>query len=369
MRGLLLIHLGTPDAPTTGAVRRYLREFLSDERVLDMHPVARFVLLNVFILPLRPRRSAAAYRRIWTERGSPLRFHAQDLAAEVRKRLAHEWQVESAMRYGEPSIGDALASFRDSGVDEISVLPLFPHHASASTGSALEAVYRQAGIEWNVAELCAIGPFHNTPEFLDAAAEVAGSKLESASPDHVLFSFHGLPERQIRQSDESGNRCLERDDCCSRLRADNRHCYRAQCSQTARALAGKLRLRDGAWSLSFQSRLGRTPWIGPHTDAVIAELAASGVRRIAVWCPGFVADCLETLEEIGMRARAAFLQAGGNEFTLVPALNSSAAWADAVAAIVRSRSPSGGRDYHRGSAASATARRSEGQIDQHRQAE
>lgn len=334
MTGLLLINLGTPDAPTTPAVRRYLAQFLADPRVLDMNGFGRWVLLHGVILRTRPRQSAEAYEKIWTERGSPLLFHSRDLADKVRERLGDGWHVELGMRYGSPSIGAALDAFRQLGIDRIVVLPLFPQFASSSTGSALEVVFRAAATRWNVPQLAVVEPFYDDPGFIDAFARVGKPVIDELGADHVLFSFHGLPERQILKSDDTGQHCLRSADCCDRMASANRNCYRAQAFATARALAAELALPEGGWSVAFQSRLGRIPWIKPYTDVVLDELAAKGVKRLAVYSPAFVADCLETLEELGIRAREQFLAAGGEELALVPSLNATDAWADAVVRLV-----------------------------------
>ncbi len=337
-RGLLLVNLGTPDAPEPGPVRRYLREFLSDPRVLDLSALGRWALLNLVILPVRPRRSAEAYRKIWTERGSPLLFHGQDLAAAVQARLGGERHVELAMRYGNPSLPHALTRLRTAGVEELTVFPLYPQYAASSTGSTLEQVFALAGSAWNVTPLRVVPPFYDHPGFLDAFADVARPVIAAARADHVLFSFHGLPERHMRKSDESAPgaaHCLASASCCDAIVDANRHCYRAQSYFTARALAERLGLTKPGYSVSFQSRLGSTPWVKPYTDRVLPELARSGVKRLAVMCPAFVADCLETLEEIGLRARDSFLQAGGESLTLVPSLNAHPRWVDAVVQLAR----------------------------------
>jgi ferrochelatase len=335
MTGLLLLNLGTPDAPDTSAVRRYLREFLSDPRVIDINPVGRFLLLELVILPFRPARSAEAYRKIWTDRGSPLLFHSRDLTERVRERLGPRWHVALAMRYGKPSIAAALDELRQAGVDRIVVLPLFPQYASSSTGSALEAVMGVAGQQWNVPRLSVIEDFYDHAGMIDAFVAQGRPVIEDIRADHVLFSFHGLPERQVQKSDDTGRHCLIADDCCARITTANRNCYRAQSFATARLLAARLGLTSDGYTVCFQSRLGRTPWIQPYTDHVLDQLAAAGKKRLAVFCPAFVADCLETLEEIGIRAREQFQAAGGEDLALVPSLNSTPAWADAVVDLAR----------------------------------
>ena len=336
--GLLLINLGTPDAPTPGAVRRYLREFLSDPRVLDIHPLGRALLLNLFILPTRPRKSAAAYQKVWTERGSPLLFHSQDLTAGVQERLGPAWLVKLGMRYGAPSIGEALLALLHAGVQRLVVLPLYPQYSAASTGSCTEEVFRIAGARWVTPNLSLVEPFFDDPGFIAAFAARGRPVLLAERPDHILFSFHGLPERQIRKADDTGAHCLARPDCCDRMVSANRACYRAQCYATTRLLAAALDLRADDYTVCFQSRLGRTPWIRPYTDQVLPELRARGKQRLVVFCPAFVADCLETVEEIGIRARADFLAAGGESLTLVPSLNATPAWMDAVVALVHKQS-------------------------------
>jgi ferrochelatase len=337
MTGLLLINLGTPDAPTPSAVRRYLRQFLSDPRVLDINPLGRAVLLHGVILPFRPAKSAEAYRKIWTDRGSPLLFHSRDLVERVQTLLGPRWAVELGMRYGEPSLEHALARLAERGAQRVVIFPLYPQYSSASTGSSVEEVFRLASGRWVTPNLSVVEPFYDHPAFLRAFAAVGAPILAEQRPDHVVFSFHGLPERHILKADETGAHCLRSPDCSATLGTANRNCYRAQSYATARGLAVALGLepREGAWTVAFQSRLGRTPWIRPYTDVVLPELAKTGVKRVVVFCPAFVADCLETLEEIGLRANDDFRAAGGESLTLVPSLNASPIWADAVGTIVR----------------------------------
>ncbi|MEP6654038.1 MAG: ferrochelatase [Myxococcales bacterium] len=337
--GLLLCNLGTPDQPTASAVRRYLREFLADPRVLDINPLGRWALLNLIILPFRPRKSAAAYQKIWTDRGSPLLTHSQDLVAAVRARLGTGWAVELGMRYQQPSIAAALDRLHAAGADRVVVFPLYPQYSASSTGSSVEEVFRVAGQRWVTPTLSFIEPFYDEPVFIDAfAAQGRGllaAEQSDADADHVLFSFHGLPERHVRKADDTGAHCLASESCCDRMVPANRHCYRAQCFATARALAGRLGLGAGTFSVTFQSRLGRTPWIRPYTDVALLELAAQGKKRLVVFCPAFVADCLETLEEIGIRAQHDFVAAGGERLTLVPSLNASPEWVEAIVTLVR----------------------------------
>ena len=335
MLGILLLNLGTPDAPTAPAVRRYLRAFLSDPRVIDIHPAARKLLLELVILPTRPRQSAAAYAKIWTGEGSPLLTNSRALEARVRAALGPGHHVELAMRYGRPSIPEALARLRVAGAERLVVAPLYPQYSSAATGSSVEAVFAELSRQAVVPPVAVLPAFHDDPGFVRAFAAVGAPVLARERPDHVLFSFHGLPERHVQAADHSGRHCLRTPGCCDALVAANRDCYRAQCFATARALATALGLQPDAWSVCFQSRLGRTPWIKPYTDHRLDELARAGVRRLCVFCPAFVADCLETLEEIGLRAHEQFTAAGGEALALVPSLNASDAWVEALVGLLR----------------------------------
>jgi len=336
--GVLLINLGTPDAPEAPEVRRYLREFLNDPRVLDLHPLGRWLLLNLVILPFRPRRSAEAYRKVWTEEGAPLLVHSERLTQQIAQRLP-DAHVVLGMRYGKPSIGDAMRQLREQGCERILVAPLYPQYASSSTGTALECVYREAGALWNTPSISVLPPFYDHPAFIRACAEVARPLIARFEPDHLLFSYHGLPERHIRKSDPTGGYCLKNADCCAAMGVENRACYKAQCYATTRALVSALGADLPEHSVAFQSRLGRTPWIRPYTDEVLVQLAQQGTRRLLVFCSAFVADCLETLEEIGIRAREDFIAAGGEDLALVPAVNASDLWADGLTEMLRECAP------------------------------
>jgi ferrochelatase len=340
---VLLVNLGTPASPAVRDVRRYLREFLGDPRVLDMPGALRWALLHLFILPRRARGSAAAYASIWTDQGSPLRVHSRALTQALGKSLGTEFSVELAMSYGEPSITAALSRLEGADVGQILVLPLFPHYASSSRGAALERVYALAGRSRHVPSLTVIPEFYDHPAFIAALAEVARPALRDFCPDHVVLSFHGVPERELRRGDPSGAHCLQSDDCCERIDPRNRRCYRAQSCATARALAAALGLAEGSYTVAFQSRLGRAAWIQPYTDQVLTQLARDGVRRVVVLSPAFVADCLETLEEIGIRAREQWRELGGEELLLVPCVNDHPVWVDGVAAMVRAHAGPGGR--------------------------
>jgi ferrochelatase len=237
------------------------------------------------------------------------------------------------MRYGNPSIERGLTRLREAAVDRIVVLPLYPQYAASSSATSIARVMELASSTWDTVPLDILPAFYDDDGFLQSVVAVAQPALAAAQPDHILFSYHGLPERQIKKSDPTHAHCLRSATCCDAITDANRNCYRAQCFATTRSLAARLGLADGSYSVTFQSRLGRTPWITPHTDVVIDELARAGKKRVAVLCPAFVADCLETLEEIAIRARAQFKAAGGEELTLVPSLNATPTWVDAVCAM------------------------------------
>jgi ferrochelatase len=336
--GLLLVNLGTPLSPDPRDVRRYLREFLSDPRVIDIGALPRWLLLNLFILPFRPRRSGEAYEKIWTERGSPLLFHTKDLAEKVQQRFGDGVVVDYAMRYGEPSVAGSLDRFKVLAVDRIVVFPLYPQYSSAATGSSIEKVFAEASRSWNTPFVQVVPPFYDHPAFIDACAGIARPILNEAPWEKILFSFHGLPERHCLKSDDTGAHCLKSADCCDRIVEANRNCYRAQCFATARALASRLEISEDRRIICFQSRLGRTPWIRPYTDEVVVELAKSGVKRAMILSSAFVADCLETVEELGIRAADSFKANGGERLRLVPSLNADDAWVDGVVTLSRETS-------------------------------
>ncbi len=333
--GILLVNTGTPDSPSTADVRRYLRQFLGDPRVLDMPALARWLLLELIILPTRPAKSAHAYRAIWTEQGSPLRIHGHNLAQLLESELSGQAVVRLAFQYGNPSIPGAIDELAAQGIDQLIAVPLFPHYAAASYGSAAAAVMAAANERWVVPCVHIVPPFWHAPEFLDAVVQGARAHMVEFQPDHVLLSYHGVPERHCTRTDTQGQTCLKSPGCCDDLGLANRNCYRAQCFATSRALIGQLELDPGRVTTAFQSRLGKVPWIRPYADETVLDLAKQGVKKLLVLEPSFVADCLETLEEIGIRAKSDFEGAGGSELRLVPSLNSSNLWVRGLAQIVR----------------------------------
>jgi ferrochelatase len=331
--GYLLINLGTPESPEVADVRQYLNEFLMDPYVLDAPWPIRRLIVSGFILPFRPRNSAEAYAKIWTSSGSPLLQESLALG----RALAVEMNapVELGMRYGKPSVASAIEKLEDAGVRELVVVPLYPHHADSTVTTSIEHV-KQSGVRlpWRINP-----PFYADPRYIAAQAQV----IEDALPDrwdHLLLSYHGLPERHITRADPTGKHCLASPDCCDQPSPAHATCYRHQCFATSRLLARRLNLGSDAFTVSFQSRLGRLPWLRPYTDQILAELPAKGVAHLVIACPAFVADNLETLEEIGMQGRETFMQAGGKSFHLVPCLNDRSDWIAALAAMLQDQTAS-----------------------------
>jgi len=333
--GVLLINLGTPDAPTPDAVGRYLREFLMDPFVIDLPAPLRWFLVNVMVVPRRKHQSAEAYRKIQTSAGAPLLVHTRALAKKVAAELGNGFQVEYAMRYGEPSIKSALAKLKSSSVSRITVLPLYPQYAESSFETAVVETKRSAREVGCEELLRCLPPFYDDPGFIKAWAERLHASIDVETTEHIVFSFHGVPVRHLTKFHQAGNNFQPTAECCAEITSANQNCYRAQCFATARAIAAELELHRDDYTVSFQSRLGRAEWIGPNTVDVIQDLARHGIKRIAVACTSFVSDCLETLAEIGIRGRETFLAAGGNDLMLVPSLNSDQGWAGTIANWIR----------------------------------
>jgi len=328
MVGILLINLGTPDSPEVKDVRKYLREFLMDGRVIDAPYPIRAALVHLRIAPFRAPGSARAYQEIWMDEGSPLLVYSEALASALQESLGQDHQVVLAMRYGEPSLKAGLAAL--SGLDRIVIVPLYPHYASSSTGTALEKVYELVSSQLHVPALTVLPPFYEHPAYIAAMVEQVGAHL--SPEDHLLFTYHSIPVRQIPCAGGVGISCAV-EDACPVIGPENHACYRAHCFATSRAVAGAL--GHDRWSVSFQSKLGRAEWVRPSTESTLESLPDQGVRSLVVVSPSFVADNLETLEELGIRGREDFLNAGGEKFTLVPALNSSASWVNALKSMVR----------------------------------
>jgi ferrochelatase len=315
--GIVLLQLGTPDAPTPTALRRYLHEFLRDRRVIDLPRALWWPILYLSVLPRRPRHSARLYSRIWTPEGSPLlvisNAQADGLAARLAAADHSAVRVTIGMRYGRPSIAAAVEELLSSGCDRILAVPMYPQYASATTGSSLERLFDTLASRRVVPPIRVVPPYYDLEAYITALAASARDALDGWVPDHVLLSFHGLPRRYAELGDP----------------------YPLHCRATARALAAEMGWRDEQVTVAFQSLFGREEWLRPYTDQTLRELAARRVPRLAVLCPGFTADCLETLEEMGMTNRALYGKAGGGEYRLVPSLNTHPTWLDGLAAIVR----------------------------------
>ena len=333
-QGVLLINLGSPDSPSVSDVRKYLREFLMDPRVLDVPWLVRWCVVHLAILPRRPALSAEAYRKIWTKEGSPLVVISRNVQRELQRRVGGGLVVELAMRYQSPDIGSAIARLRGQGVTDLLVVPLFPHYAMSSFETAAVRAQEIAARLAPEMRLKVAEPFFNDPGYIAALVASAEDFLK-ADYDHLLFSFHGLPERHLRKADPTGGHCLATPDCCETPNPAHRTCYRAQCFATVRAFTEAAGVPAHKYSVSFQSRLGRDPWLKPHTDFELSRLAGNGVKKLLVICPAFVSDCLETLEEIAMRGRGVFLEAGGGDFALIPCLNEHPRWLDALEKLTR----------------------------------
>lgn len=327
--GVLLINLGTPDSPSVPDVRRYLREFLSDRRVVDLPTPARLALLYGVILPFRPRQTAKAYQQIWTENGSPLRHYSDQFSQALQAELGSDFVVTLGMRYGNPSLAAAIDTLLARQCRQCIILPLFPQYASAATGSAVEETLRILKRAWNIPALTLLSDFHVQPGFIDSYAKQIETYYKVYQPDHLLLSYHGLPERHLEKSECKHYTTCAKENMCPKQDA-HLYCYRRQCVETSRALAQKLNLKPDDYSIAFQSRLGRTPWIKPYTDHLLPDLAARGVKKLAVACPSFVTDCLETIEEIGIRGAAQWQSLGGTSLHRIPCLNAEADWVHVV---------------------------------------
>ncbi len=325
--GLLLMNLGTPDDSSLPAVRRYLREFLADPRVVTLPRLLRYVLLYGYILPFRSRKTAHAYQTIWTSNGSPLLYHSQNLRKKLATHLGQNVQVALGMRYGNPSLEDAVNEL--SGCETISLLPLYPQYSSAATGSSIEKILQLFSNQITIPSLNVISHFYAHPNFISASAELIKPHLDHH--DHILFSYHGVPEDHLRKGG-CDKICIG---TCSSSITHHTPCYRAQCFQTTSLIAKVLGLSNHQHTSAFQSRLGKAKWITPYTDEILITLRAKGVAKLAISCPSFTADCLETLEEIGIRLKAQWQDLGGERLTLIPCLNDSDAWVSAIMNIAK----------------------------------
>lgn len=340
-RAIILVQTGSPAQPFSRYVRPYLREFLSDGRVIDIPAPLRYILVNGIIVPFRTKKSTSMYRRIWTEYGSPLIYNTKVIRDKLQHRLddkfPEKYQVLAAMRYGQPSIKRVFLELRKKNFNSIIVLPLFPQYASATVGSIYAKIFSVAQKEENIPAFKFVPPFYRDPRYIDALSRQIQNHFKRANKEiknyFFLFSFHGLPESQIKKSDTSRSHCLQKEDCCANYLNHNPYCYRAQCLKNAELVADKLKLKKDSWTASFQSRLGRGEWLKPYTSDVVTELAQAG-QETAIISPSFIADNLETLDELNHEERRSYYKKGGSDFQWIPSLNGDDKWMDSLAEII-----------------------------------
>ena len=329
------MNLGSPDSTKVPDLRKYLDEFLMDERVIDKPWFFRAMLVKGIIVPFRAPKSAEAYQKIWTDEGSPLIVHTVHLQKALQSRIQEP--VEIAMRYGNPTPEDAYEGLlkKVPDMEEVIVLPLYPHYAMSSYETAVEYMKEVYNKKKYSFKLSFIPPFYNEENYLHALAENIRPYL-APKHDHILFSYHGIPERHIRKSDVTGCHCFQTENCCETPSPAHQFCYRHQVKTTTRLVTEKLKIPTDKYSISFQSRLGKG-WLEPFTDFRLAEMPKEGIKNLLILCPAFVSDCLETLEEIAIRGKEIFMLAGGESFTMIPCLNTHPLWVDAVEGYIRKR--------------------------------
>jgi protoporphyrin/coproporphyrin ferrochelatase len=328
---ILLVNLGSPDSPAPGDVYRYLTEFLNDPRVIDIPWLGRKLLVNGIIVPFRHRKSAAVYKKLWTENGSPLIHSGKEVAKLLQARLAENERVFLAMRYQNPSMDDVLNEIQHWNPDRIVLIPMFPQYASASGGSVIDKAMRIISSWWVIPEVRIVSQFFDQPDYIRGFVE-NGKQFNLSEYDHVLFSYHGLPERQVDKVYE--DRACRNHSCEHEINEENKFCYKATCYGTTRLIADGLGLKESDYTVCFQSRLGKG-WIEPFSDVVIEELAKKGAKKLLVFSPAFVADCLETTIEIGEEYQELFEEHGGEKVQLVPSLNEGKAFIDCLESLVR----------------------------------
>jgi protoporphyrin/coproporphyrin ferrochelatase len=328
-KAILLVNLGSPDSPSVPDVRRYLNEFLMDPRVIDTPWLLRRFIVGMILIN-RPKESAHAYQSVWTPEGSPLIATSRSVQKKLQARVSVP--VALAMRYQNPSIRSAVINLKERGVEDVLLIPLFPHYAMSSYETAVVAVREAAKKFAPRLKITVQPPYGNAPDFI-AAMVANAEELLRQEHDHLLFSFHGVPERHLKKSDPTGHHCLAGPNCCATPSEAHKFCYRHQCFRTAEEFARLAKLPDGKWSVAFQSRLGKDPWLKPYTDFELERFAKAGVKKILVMSPAFVSDCLETIEELGIRGKETFLAAGGESYRLIPCLNEHPAWLNVLAGM------------------------------------
>lgn len=328
-RAILLANLGSPDAPDTPSVRRYLNQFLMDPYVIQLPWLLRRMIVSLFVLPTRPKASAHAYQSVWTSEGSPLIVLSEKLKNALQAKLT--LPVEMAMRYGNPSIEQQLLKIaEDKSIEEVLYIPLYPHYAESTVTTSIEEAKRVINKHKLNIKLSVIPPFFDDPDYIRALVTSTQPYLEQ-SYDHIIFSYHGLPESHITKLDSSGTHCLKQDNCCQGSHPAHKTCYRHQVMRTTECFAAQAGLAKDHYSVAFQSRLGRAKWLGPNTEDKLRDLAKQGAKHVMVLCPAFVTDCLETLEEIAIRGEEVFKEAGGEKLTLIPCMNDDPAWVNVLA--------------------------------------
>jgi len=327
MKGILIVNLGSPNSASPKDVKKYLDEFLMDSRVIDLPYVTRALLVKGIILNTRPKQSAEAYSKVWTKDGSPLIVLSEKYTEKVKKRV--NAPIALAMRYGQPSIETGIKELTSKGVDDIFLMPMYPQYAMATTETIIVLAKKILREQFPNVKMTSLAPFYNREDYLELLSKSIEEKLDQEDFDHLLFSYHGVPERHIKNSDPTGKHCALNGECCNTNNPEaHAVCYRHQCYQTTKGVAEKLGLKPGFYSTSFQSRLGKDPWLEPYTDETINDRAQNGIKKLAVVTPAFVADCLETIEEIGMEAKEEFIENTGELFKTIPCLNDRDDWAD-----------------------------------------
>jgi len=328
MKGILLVNLGSPNSTSVKDVRKYLDEFLMDGRVIDVPFITRCLLVKGIILNTRPKQSAEAYSKVWTKEGSPLIVISEKFTKKIKTKV--DAPVALAMRYGKPSIETGIAELAKQGVTDILIVPLYPQYAMATTETIVVLAKQIIRDKFPDITLTDLPPFYNNTDYIDVLSKSIEEELNKEDFDHLLFSYHGVPERHIKNSDVTGNHCKLNGECCNTSSEAHAYCYRHQCYQTTKNVVQKLGLKPGFYSTSFQSRLGKDPWLEPYTDETINDRAQNGIKKLAVVTPAFVADCLETIEEIGMEAKEEFEENTGEVFKTIPCLNDRDDWVTTV---------------------------------------
>ncbi|MDF1655290.1 MAG: ferrochelatase [Coxiellaceae bacterium] len=335
--GVLIVNLGSPSGLNKSAIRAFLREFLMDKRVIDLPWLARAMIVYGIVLPFRPQKLISQYREIWLEQGSPLVVYSNRVTKQLAQQLGEDFVVGLSMRYGEPSMAETVRTLLQHSLKQLIVLPFYPQYATSTTSSTVAELYRVLSQHTNVPPVEVVMSFYDDPGFIAAQAAVCRSAMQAFKPDHLLMSYHGLPVSHIQKEQREPYEVCMQHKPCPLVGKHNSHCYRAHCYETSRLLADALSLSGDQYTTTFQSRFGKNKWIEPVTTEVLERLAKQGVKRLAVTMPSFVVDCLETLEEIAIRAKQQWLDLGGEEMLVIPCLNDHSQWVSALEGMVRTR--------------------------------